>query len=395
MIVKLKNIISEIRDGTHGSHERVNSGIPFLSAKNVHNNGLKISESESMVSENEANIITSNGFPIKDDVLFTCVGTIGRCSVYELEYSLPFQRSVAFLRPQKTLVSPKYLKYSMEADGFQEKLMLEVKQTAQAGVYMGDIREQKIKLPSLLKQNEIVTFLDGKISNADSAINTLKQKLIHLDEYKTALIHNAVTKGLDAKGNSILDGTPVWRKSKLKSVASYQKGSKPKNLLEVSAENTLPYISMQQLRGNIEAKEYAKIGDGILVNDNDLIILWDGANAGELIRGKLGILSSTMAVFRSSNVDLDYLYYSLVANEHELRNKYIGMGIPHVSSEILNSILISHPDNIKDQLVISNFINRDNIKIDAAKKAINKKIALLVEYKKSLINEAVSGEIKL
>ncbi len=72
-----KRVVANIKDGTHGTHARVENGELLLSAKNVFNNGIEIGENESYIPFKDYEEITSNGFPKKGDILVTCVGTIG------------------------------------------------------------------------------------------------------------------------------------------------------------------------------------------------------------------------------------------------------------------------------------------------------------------------------
>lgn len=97
-IRKFSRNISKIKDGTHGSFTRVIDGYPLLSAKNVDYGKLILEDNESTISEDDYKLIIANGFPQKNDLLLTIVGTIGRCLVYQEEHIYAFQRSVAFLR---------------------------------------------------------------------------------------------------------------------------------------------------------------------------------------------------------------------------------------------------------------------------------------------------------
>lgn len=85
---KVKYVISDIKDGTHGTFDRVESGELLLSAKNVFDDGIRIGENESEISILDYKSIISNGFPKRNDVLLCCVGTIGRCCVYEYDQSI-------------------------------------------------------------------------------------------------------------------------------------------------------------------------------------------------------------------------------------------------------------------------------------------------------------------
>ena len=93
---RVKYVIEDIKDGTHSTFGRVDSGEVLLSAKNVFDDGLHISENESEITHEDYLQIVSNGFPKKNDVLLCCVGTVGRCCVYQLDKPLAFQRSVSF-----------------------------------------------------------------------------------------------------------------------------------------------------------------------------------------------------------------------------------------------------------------------------------------------------------
>ncbi|MCY4176893.1 MAG: hypothetical protein OXD32_00145, partial [Endozoicomonadaceae bacterium] len=133
-----RNILIGISDGTHGTHQRTITGKPLLSAKNVFNDSIKISENESRISEEEYKLIIAKGYPKKGDLLVTCVGTLGRSIVYPYEEPLAFQRSVAFLRLEKKY-DLKYFKYLIESKGYQDFLVNTANVSAQGGIYMGDL----------------------------------------------------------------------------------------------------------------------------------------------------------------------------------------------------------------------------------------------------------------
>ena len=70
-IIQFRRVVENIKDGTHGTHSRENNGFPLLSAKNVFNDGIHIHDNESQISEEDYKLITSNGFPRKNDLLIT------------------------------------------------------------------------------------------------------------------------------------------------------------------------------------------------------------------------------------------------------------------------------------------------------------------------------------
>ncbi|MFX1703949.1 restriction endonuclease subunit S [Chitinophaga sp. CC14] len=179
-----------------------------------------------------------------------------------------------------------------------------------------------------------------------------------------------------------------WKLVRLKYIVSYQKGKNPK---EISLEETGDiYLSMEYLRGDYKKIQYINNSKGLVsVEENDILLLWDGSNAGEFIRGKKGILSSTMAVIKINSIHERYSKYYLNVIEKQLRQSTIGMGIPHVNSEELKNLIFLVPP-YKEQISIAQFLDSKIHKID---KAINQKtrlIELLKERKQILIHKAVT-----
>ncbi len=192
-VCDFKRVIELIKDGTHGTYQRVTEGRVLLSAKNVHSNGIKISEEESLISEKDYQEITKNGFPKKGDLLVTCVGTIGRAFVYDRDEPIAFQRSVAFLRINKLKAIPEFFKIYVESSLYQFALKQLTKTSAQGGVYMGDIMKSTIIFPPLSEQKEISEYIENTSQKIDTAISLKHQEIEKLKEYKRSLINSVVT----------------------------------------------------------------------------------------------------------------------------------------------------------------------------------------------------------
>src|SRR4030067_1307881 len=174
-IVLLKRELDGLKDGTHGTYSRTNKGKPLLSAKNVYFDAIKITDNESLISEEDHDEIVKSGYPQYGDLLLTIVGTIGRCFVYNLQYPLAFQRSVLFLRFNKR-VSPKYYFHFFQSPLFSNRLLSLAKTSAQSGVYMNDVAESIVLELPKQEQTAIANYLDQKTTEIDDLI-AKKQKL--------------------------------------------------------------------------------------------------------------------------------------------------------------------------------------------------------------------------
>lgn len=153
----------QIKDGTHGTYARVENGYLLLSAKNILNGKLDIQESESLISENAYKEIVKNGFPKKKDLLISCVGTIGRCCIFDTDEEIAFQRSVAFIRQNQ--IDNLFLMYFIQSDLFQKQLREAVNASTLGGVYLGAFNPLQISFSSDKKEQTAMMqqLLTGKI----------------------------------------------------------------------------------------------------------------------------------------------------------------------------------------------------------------------------------------
>ena len=189
---KLRWFINDIKDGTHGSYASEEEGELLLSGKNVDNGFLKIKDNERRISKESHLEITKNGFPKKGDVLVSCVGSIGRSCVYELDETISFQRSVCFIRPSEKLNSY-FLSYLVRSRTCQEQLITLTNQSTVGGVYMSDIQDLLITIPPLEEQKNIVKLLNLKFDDINLLINKNTKKIELLKEYRQSLIFSVVT----------------------------------------------------------------------------------------------------------------------------------------------------------------------------------------------------------
>lgn len=144
---KLGDVLSLIKDGTHGTHRDAESGPLLLSAKNIKNGTVQWDESDRRISEDEYNIIHSNFRLQKGDVLLTIVGSIGEVAILSQSEGVTFQRSVAFLRPSDEICS-EFLYSEIQGQKFQKELNDRKSTSAQPGIYLGDLGAIPIEFPT-------------------------------------------------------------------------------------------------------------------------------------------------------------------------------------------------------------------------------------------------------
>lgn len=194
---KFKRTTTYIKDGTHGSFARIDDGYPLLSAKNVVNGEIVIGDAESHISSEDFFEINKSGYLKEGCLLLTIVGTLGRAAIYSGD-EVAFQRSVAMIGINHRNYN-RFIYYVTQGGYFKRELELRTKKSAQSGVYLSDLALIPILLPPLSEQIEISKQLDNKVLNIENLIKEIKTQIKFVEEYRQALIYEAVTGKIDVQ----------------------------------------------------------------------------------------------------------------------------------------------------------------------------------------------------
>lgn len=169
------------------------------------------------------------------------------------------------------------------------------------------------------------------------------------------------------------------------SVGGVIKISKGKKVDFVSSHQALSnsrYIQIDDLRNDKNLK-YTK-SKGVQVTEDDVIIAWDGANAGTIGYGLKGVIGSTLAKLEITDKTImpEYLGRFLQTKSAYLRQYSTGATIPHISRDVLTAIKIPVPSIDEQKIILDKLEQADSLRQNR-KQAID----LLDEYLKSVFLE--------
>ena len=181
-IKKFNDICLNITDGTHSTVVDNPLGSYYLlSCKNVKDGHINITSSDRKIDSNTINQLRKRTKMNKGDVVLTTVGTIGESSVIEYENpNYEFQRSVAIIKPNNNIVESKYLHYYLISPLGQSIVKSRIKGAAQPCLFLNDIKDIEINLPSLIEQQHIVNTIgsvDDLIESNANFISKFQQYL--------------------------------------------------------------------------------------------------------------------------------------------------------------------------------------------------------------------------
>ncbi|MDQ0230933.1 restriction endonuclease subunit S [Metabacillus malikii] len=181
---RLEYVCKLITDGSHNPPAGIEySDFLMLSSKNIYNGKITFDEPRYL---QEADFFKENKRTNVEggDVLLTIVGTVGRTAVVsDTMRKFVLQRSVAVLKPIHEIVNSKYLMYSLI--NITPKLQQQSRGVAQKGIYLKQLKDIEIPLPTLDVQNNIAEILD----ETQEIIDVHKTQLKELDYLIEATFH--------------------------------------------------------------------------------------------------------------------------------------------------------------------------------------------------------------
>lgn len=243
---KLKEILSFLKDGTHGTHADAVDGPLLLSAKNIKDGTIKWDESDRRISQDEYEKIHSKFYLKKGDVLLTIVGSIGETAILKDSEGITFQRSVAFLRPNED-ISSDFLHAKIQTPTFQKNLESRKSTSAQPGIYLGDLAEIPVKYaPSLEEQIKIGKYFE----EIDHLITLHQRKCEETKILKKYMLQKMFPQNGQKVPEIRFKGfTDDWEQRKLGDIITEYKET-------VDSDCTLPILTSSKTEGVILQEEH-------------------------------------------------------------------------------------------------------------------------------------------
>ncbi|MBW4511952.1 MAG: restriction endonuclease subunit S [Scytonematopsis contorta HA4267-MV1] len=172
----LRDIAKKITDGEHLTPKRSADGYYLLSARNIKNGLIDLSDVD-FVDLEEYQRIRKRCNPEAGDVLISCSGTIGRVTVLPSGIECVMVRSAALIKLDKAKVNSYLIQYILQSTVGQLQITQSLNQGAQANLFITHIEKLKTPLPPLPEQKAIAQTL----SDMDAEITALEKKR---DKYK-------------------------------------------------------------------------------------------------------------------------------------------------------------------------------------------------------------------
>jgi type I restriction enzyme S subunit len=266
------------------------------------------------------------------------------------------------------------------------------------------------------EQTAIANYLDQKTSEINNLI-AKKERLIQLlEEERTAIINQAVTKGLDPSvpmkdsGIEWLGEIPEhWEEARIKNVVKIIgrigfRGYTTEDLVEkgegaisLSPSNIKNHILNIEDCTYLSWEKYHESPE-IKIFENDIILVKTGSTIGKtaIIPHSTPemTLNPQLVVFKDIRLNPMFMYYMMISNYFQgyFSVYTAGGSTPAISQEKINNFQITFPSS-EEQTQISNFIGEKEFGLKEVISKTRQEIELLKEYKTALISEVVTGKV--
>ena len=307
---------------------------------------------------------------------------------------------------EKQIINKKYFSYLLHRYdvAYMKLLGSGVRQT----INYGHISDSILVIPPLSEQQKIAQFLDDKTAKIDQAVDLAEKQIALLKEHKQILIQNAVTRGLNPdvplkdSGVEWIGQVPEhWdvQRSKFIFKKIERKVNEEDQIVTCFRDGQVTLRANRRTEGFTNAlKEHGYQG----IRKGDLVI-----HAMDAFTGAIGISDSDgkatpvySVCLPHNKQKIDVYFYAYYLRNLALSGfiSSLAKGIRERSTDFRYSdfaeLLLPIPPYLEQQK-IADYLDKQTSKIDRAIALKTAHIEKLKEYKNVLINDVVTGKVRV
>lgn len=186
-----------IVDGTHHTPTYTESGIPFISVKDIKNGLIDFSNTK-FISEEEHLELSKRCNVEIGDLLITKSGTIGRTAIVKDNDYFSLFVSVALIKPISKNININFIDFVLQKWVNEIDVSNRIVGSAIKNLHLRDMKVLAIPFPPLTEQQQIVAEVERLFAVADSIETQVKEALERVGHLTQSILHQAFTGNLSA-----------------------------------------------------------------------------------------------------------------------------------------------------------------------------------------------------
>ncbi|WP_397379476.1 restriction endonuclease subunit S [Prosthecobacter sp.] len=385
---KLSEFFSFISYGFTNPMPSVHDGVFMITAADINNGRLQLDTARKTSETAYRTLLTAKSKPLKNDILLTKDGTLGRLALVGNE-TVCINQSVAVIRPNGR-VEPQFLKLLLESPRYQKRMVEDAGGSTIKHIYITIVDKMPLGLPlDISEQRAIVAAL----SDVDGLLGGLDRLIVKKRDLKHAAMQQLLT------GQTRLPGFHgEWEVKRLGDAFTITAGKSKSAYIVEGGDFWICDMGSVSIEGRlIVSKRTNYRGD--FLKRGDLIMPKDDIGGGNII-GKVGyvdanesyILGDHVYCLRALEGDPRFLAY--VINSHrvnsELRKKVIGSAQLGLGRKSVNEQEMVFP-SVSEQTAIAEVLTE----MDAELAALEQRREKTRAVKQAMMQELLTGRTRL
>ena len=285
-----------------------------------------------------------------------------------------------------------FLHRALESHFIAAQFHVEANGVTRYGLSHGAIQGVAIPLPPPAEQAAIVRFLDWANGRLERAIRAKRKVIALLNEQKQAIIHRAVTRGLDPSvplkpsGIPWLDDIPQhWEVMRTKLLAHIKTGGRD----TVDRIDSAPYPFFVRSQTVERIDTYSFDGEAVLTAG-------DGAGVAKVFHYIDGKFDYHQRVYKFSNFRRVSGQFFFLYLKSTLRFEALDASAKSTVDSLRLPLLQNFPTLVppsEEQLAIVRAVETETGGLDTAISRVAREIELLREYRTRLVADVVTGKL--
>lgn len=421
-MVRLKHLLLDGKDGI-----KIGPFGSSLKSDIIKEEGFKVYGQENVIKDDfmaghryidDDKFLELNAYELfPGDIVITMMGTMGKSKVVPQNIEKGIMDShLIRIRVNPAYFSPELISLLINDSNYIfTQTKLQSRGSIMEGLNSSIIKSLLFLVPPPDEQKQILAFIHYKTYLLDTYITKKQQQIERWQAYRTALINQAVTKGLNPaapmkdSGIEWLGEIPAhWEIVKLKFLTTkVGSGVTPRGGSTVYQDAGIPLLRSQNIHfDGLRLDEVAYISREIhdsmsntKVQPNDVLLNITGASIGRCYYvdenlGEANVNQHVCILRPNDEVKTKFLFNTLASNigQDQVFYSQNGTSREGLNFEQLKNFIIPLPPQ-KEQIEVIQFLETINQKIFTLIAITQRQIERLQAYRTSLISDAVTGKI--
>jgi len=394
--------ISLIQEGPGiRKHQYATSGVQFLTVTNILEGSVDLEKSKKYISKEQYKNYSHFTIKIGDIVTACSGGSWGKSAIYDLDEKLILNTSTLRLRFYNDLGDNNYLYYLTKTKYFKDSLSKYI--TGQQPNYgYSHYSKIPIPLPPLPEQQRIVTILDEAFAAIAKAKANAEKNLKNAKELFESYLQGV----FENRGEG-------WEEKKLFEITNkIGSGSTPKGGNEnyktegislIRSMNVHDFEFRERNLAFIDEKQ-AKELNNVTLQENDVLLNITGASVArcciipkEYLPARV---NQHVSIIRAKKEIIDPIFLNLLLTSKFYKDQLLFTGEQGATRQAITKAQleifeVAFPKSLKEQQAIVQKLDALSFETKKLEAIYQQKINDLEELKKSILQKAFSGELKV